>query len=111
MKQCVDDVRRVAGILGPALDSTVVHEEFGQVMVRLEAREVSDSQVDELQHFARDISSRSANGSTPAQLKFDAVSKRIYYAVPDKDGDGAAIGSDAVRSALKQAGIKVANGR
>src|SRR3989338_5564812 len=111
MKQSVDDVKRVVGILGPALDSTVVHEDFGTVMVRLEAREVNDSQLQALQSFADEVSSRPVNGATPAKLQFDAVSKRIYYAVPDKEGDGSAIGSDAMRSDLKQAGLHIANGR
>ncbi len=111
MKQSVDDIRRVVGILGQSLDSTVVHDDFGQVMVRLEAREVSDSQLQALQSFSDEISARPVNGSSPAQVKFDAASRRIYYSVPNHDGDDAAIGLDSLRSALKQAGVKIANGR
>ncbi len=108
MRQFAEEVKRLAGILGSSLDTTVIHEDFGQVVVRLEAREVSDRQLESLQKIASAMPK--ANGDS-ARLAFDAVSRRIYYYLPERDAAGCVVEVRSLRDALRQAGVKVLNGR
>ncbi len=110
MRHYVDDVKRLAHVLGSSLDSTVIHEEFGQVDVRLEARDVSDTQLESLQKLAFEMNSHKLNGASP-RVSFDAVSRRIFYSLPERAEDGTAIEMKSFRDALKAGGVKVLNGR
>ena len=106
MSQSVEDVRRLAGILGTSLYATSLCEEFGQVIVRLEAREVSDSQLEALQRISSEVNSR--NGGSEASISFDALSKRVYYSLPEQR-----LGAEynSFKNSLKHAGVALINGR
>ena len=110
MRQSVEDVKCVASILNSSLYSTVVHEEFGEIIVRMEAREVNDGQLEALQKLSGEVSSRGNNGDG-AHINFDAVSRRIYYSPPLRSPDGSSIELKVFRDALKDAGVRVLNGR
>ncbi|MBI3587683.1 hypothetical protein HY095_00655 [Candidatus Micrarchaeota archaeon] len=100
MRQSVEDIRQLALLLGSSLDSTVIHEDFGQVVVRLEARELAEAQIRQLRDMASTIDGRGGNGSA-AHVSFDGLSKRVYYLAPAGTDMG------GFSNALKEAGIRL----
>ena len=109
MRQSVEDVKRLQDILGSSLDSTVIQEDFGQVVVRLEARQLANEHQRELQRMISDVGDRGLNGAS-AHVKFDEVSRRVYYLAPERDEVGP-LEVEVLSAALKEVGIRVSASR
>ena len=106
MGQSVDDVKRLVSILSEQLEFTSVREDFGQIVVCLEARLLEEKHVSSLNAFASSFSERK-NGSSGASLDLELASNRVYYMPADKAENGEPVELKSFRDELKNAGIKV----
>jgi|GEM_PF-3577496 len=109
MRQSVEDVKRLVSIVGDSLESASVREDFGQLVVCIEARQFSDIAVSSLQKFAEGVCSRKQPGVDDASVDLELPSRRVYYMPPVRNEDGKALELKQFRDELKNAGIKVAS--
>ncbi len=106
MRQSVDDVKRLVSILSEQLEFASVREDFGQIVVCLEARTLEDKHVSSLQTFSAAVTERES-GHAGASIDLELPSRRVYYMPADKGEDGGPIELKQFRDELKNAGIKV----
>ena len=108
MRQSVEDVKRLVAIVGDTLEFATVREDFGQLVVCLEAREFNDQAVSSLKKFAEGVSTRE-NGSESASVDIELPSRRVYYMPAERDEKGEVVELKQFRDELKNAGIRVAS--
>lgn len=106
MRQSVDDVKRLVSILGEQLEFTSVREDFGQIVVCIEARLLEEKHVSSLQKFSDSVTERQ-NGQSGASVDLEFSSRRVYYMPPDRGENGEQVELKQFRDELKNAGIKV----
>lgn len=106
MRQSVDDVKRLVSILGEQLEFTSVREDFGQIVVCVEARMLEEKHVSSLKQFADGVTARQ-NGSAGATVDLELPSNRVYYMPPERGDNGEPVELKSFRDELKNAGIKV----
>lgn len=104
MDSCIADVKRAVGIFKGGLEKTWVREDFGQVVVGLEAKVFDSAIVDALGALKADVAGR----RDKASLRFDAASRRVFYLAPDRTADGQLVDYKVLRDGLRQAGLRVA---